>query len=285
MIRIILTLLLAVPLFAAEAPVAEPPPYEGFVIAAREAERKGLLGQAIEYLDKAIALDAKRIDAHFFKGRILTLKRKSVEAIAELDQVIAADPKASSAFQMRGIEQFKLGRIEKSIDDFTRYIQLEPQQEPYHWWRGISYYYAGKFEEGRKQFELHQTVNPNDVENGVWHFLCVARASGIEKARAAMLPISGDTRVPMSEVYALFAGKLTVDDVLKAAKRPALSEAQKKNTLFYAHLYIGLYYEAKGEEKEAYEHIKRAATEYPSDHYMGDVARVHFKRLIAAPAK
>jgi lipoprotein NlpI len=44
--------------------------------------------------------------------------------------------------------------------------------------------------------------------------------------------------------------------------------------LFYAHLYIGLYYEAAGDAKAAREHLERAVS-YRANHYMGDVARVH----------
>ena len=37
--------------------------------------------------------------------------------------------------------------------------------------------YAGRYQDCREQFESHRTVNPDDVENAAWHFLCVARAS------------------------------------------------------------------------------------------------------------
>ena len=83
---------------------------------------------------------------------------------------------------------------------------------------------------------------PSDVENGVWHFLCRARANGIEDARAHMLPISGDPRVPMAEIWSLFKGQASVDDVFKAANRG--TGGTLHNQLFYAHLYVGLYYEA-----------------------------------------
>src|SRR6266853_660464 len=58
-----------------------------------------------------------------------------------------------------------------------------------------------------RQFELHQTVNDNDVENAVWHYLCVARLAGVEKAHASLIRIQRDSRVPMMAVYALFGGK------------------------------------------------------------------------------
>src|SRR5260221_591071 len=121
-------------------------------------------------------------------------------------------------YHLRGCEHFKLGQINDSIRDFDKFLEFAPKQAPHQWQRGISFYYAGRYEEGRKQFELHQTVNPNDVENAVWHFLCVARLEGPEKARAALIPIKGDARVPMSEIYDLFAAKSKPEQVFAAAQ-------------------------------------------------------------------
>jgi lipoprotein NlpI len=101
----------------------------------------------------------------------------------------------------------------------------------------------------------------------------VARLSGVEKARASLIPIEKDSRVPMMQIYDLFAGKAKAEDVLAAAK--AGEGSQLRQQLFYAHLYIGLYYEATGDEKLARENIFKAAEQYSEADYMGAVARVH----------
>ena len=82
---------------------------------------------------------------------------------------------ATHVLQLRGEEHFRRARIAESIADFDRQIKLQPDFAPGHWQRGIAYYYAKEYEKGAQQFELHQTVNPQDVENAVWHFLCVVR--------------------------------------------------------------------------------------------------------------
>src|SRR4029078_7815766 len=94
--------------------------------------------------------------------------------------------------------------------------------------RGIALYYAGRYADCRRQFESHRSVNPDDVENAAWHFLCVARAASPEKARAALLPVGPDARVPMREVYEMFRGALTPDRVLAAA-------GSRLDGQFYAH--------------------------------------------------
>ncbi len=186
------------------------------------------------------------------------------------------------SLQRRGEERFFEGKIKESIEDFDGMIALFPEQDPHHWQRGLSYYYAERYEDGVAQFERHQEVNSQDVENAVWHFLCVVRSAGgsVEKAQENLIPIQRDSRIPMAEVHDLFAGKGSVEAVLNAA-RPnndnALTE-QERNHLCYAHLYLALWFEAIGEQDKSNEHIYKAAYDYGMDHYMGKTALVHAKQ-------
>ncbi len=244
---------------------------------AKAAYGSGKHDQAMMLVTQAIEAEPKSSRSYFVRARFHQENREPAKAVADYDQVLKRDPRATEAWQQRGGEHFKLGRIKESIADFDQFIALAPQQAPYHWQRGIAYYYAGQFENGRKQFELHQTVNPNDVENAVWHFLCVARAAGLEKARTALIPIKNDERKPMMEVHALFAGKAKPEDVLKAAAAGGSPKSQLEQQLFYAHLYLGLYFEVIGDEAQARDHILKAARQYQTKDYMGDVARVHLQ--------
>jgi lipoprotein NlpI len=116
-------------------------------------------------------------------------------------------------------------------------------------------------------------VNPNDVENAAWHFLCVARAESPENARSALLPVGDDPRVPMRQIYAMFRGEFVPERLLAVVGRS--TEAR-----FYAHLYLGLYFEALGRAEQAREHIAEAAgRRYTVGGYMHDVARVHLKLM------
>lgn len=182
--------------------------------------------------------------------------------------------------QIRGQKRFYSGDIKGSIEDFDAYLEILPEDDPKHWQRGISYYYADRFADGKAQFERHQTFNTQDVENAVWHFLCAVRAPGgsLQAARKNLIPISKDTRVPMKEVHQLFAGTGTPEAVLAAAK----GEQEKggkvaRNAMLYAHLYLGLFYEATGKEELMKKHISQAAGEFKMDHYMGMTAQIHAK--------
>ena len=171
----------------------------------------------------------------------------------------------------QAVADFRAGRIEKSVEGFDRLAKMSPGDAPHLWQRGIALYYAKRFGDCKAQFESHRTVNPNDVENAAWHFLCVARMMPIEKARAALLPVGPDARVPMREVYRMFKGELTAEEVKAAAKGNA--EAS-----FYADLYVGLYCEALGKAGCAREHIEAAARAEEGG-YMHMVAEVHARLL------
>jgi len=172
-----------------------------------------------------------------------------------------------------GVDAFYAAKPTESVAAFDKLIAMVPDSKPQLWQRGLSLYYTGDFKAGREQFETHQTVNTADVENAAWHFICVARAENVEAARKALIPIEGDTRVPMKQVHELFAGKATVEDVLKAAESG--EGVDLKNHRCYAHLYLGLYYEALGDEAKAKEHMLKAAKDFQMDHYMGKCAQVH----------
>ncbi len=191
---------------------------------------------------------------------------------ASAQEVVKPDP---NALFREGVQAFYDAKPKESVAAFDKLIALEPAAKPQLWQRGLSLYLAGDFKGGREQFEVHQTVNSNDVENAAWHFICVARAENLEAARKALIPIEGDSRVPMKEVHDLFAGKGSVEAVLRAAESGE-GEALK-NHRCYAHLYLGLYFEALGDEAKAKEHMLKAANDFRMDHYMGKSAQVHVK--------
>jgi lipoprotein NlpI len=180
---------------------------------------------------------------------------------------------AQAAFD-RAVADFRNGRMAESVAEFDALIKLAPDAAPQLWQRGIALYYAGRYKDCRAQFELHRTVNPDDVENAAWHFLCVARAESVGNARAALLPVGPDSRVPMGQVYLMLRGTLLPDEVVSAAGAQAAPQ-------FYAHLYVGLYYDALGDRTRALEHISVAAADRFATvgGYMHTVARIHLDLL------
>jgi lipoprotein NlpI len=203
---------------------------------------------------------ATRLIVHLFAALALAAVTAAAQSTAEQARAIYG----------RAVTDFLNGRIDSSVDGFDALARLAPEEAPALWQRGIAQYYAGRYRDCRAQFESHRTVNPDDVENAAWHFLCVARAESPQKARAALLPVGPDSRAPMGAIYQMFGGRMKPEDVLAAT--PAQPAAQ-----FYGHLYVGLYFEAIGDRKRALEHLKIAAAERyaGAGGYMHSVARIH----------
>lgn len=185
-----------------------------------------------------------------------------------------AQGQSPQALLDRAVAEFSKGRISESVAAFDELARVAPREAPYLWQRGIALYYAGRYKDCRAQFESHRTVNADDVENAAWHFLCVARGDSPKAARAALLPVGPDSRVPMREIYEMFRGETTADAVLTAA-------GARPQGRFYAHLYVGLYSEAIGDQARAREQIALAAQPQFADAggYMHMVAVVHLARL------
>jgi lipoprotein NlpI len=206
------------------------------------------------------------------------------QAIERLTAAIKANPQEPLPLYLRGREHFRAGQIAESVADFDRYVELLPLAENQQWERGISFYYAGEYAKGAKQFENYQKFHNQDVENSAWKYLCVARAEGVAKAQANMLPIEHDPRVPMMQIYELYRGKSKPEDVLKVAEAGNPDMNQLNQRLFYAHLYIGLWHEAAGRAEEAKKHVLEAE-KHKIALYMWDVAQVHAQRLRAEGMK
>ena len=213
---------------------------------------------------------------------VLSRNARFLQAARILVVVVAVSAWASEqnpqAIFDRAIADFQSGRLAESAAGFDSLARLAPATAPQLWQRGIVLYYVGRYADCRAQFESHRTVNPNDVENAAWHFLCAARAESPERARAVLLPVGPDPRAPMREIYQMFRGTLDPASVLAAAGAQCRAR-------FYAQLYLGLYFEALGDEARALKHIRAAAADrYAAvGGYMHMVARVHLVSRGASP--
>ena len=196
--------------------------------------------------------------------------------------VIVRQPNNARIHRLTADIRFIAGNIPGAIESYDKVIELEPESKPYLWQRGLALYYAGNFKEGKSQFESHQTVNSQDVENAVWHLLCAANVDNLEDARKKLIPIERDSRVPMKEIYELFAGRLSPEQVIQGAT----AETKNELPLYYAHLYIGLYHEMLGEQDSAAQSIGLAVKKSSDtkNNLMLQLARVH-QELRAASAK
>ncbi|MGI9474968.1 MAG: tetratricopeptide repeat protein [Rubripirellula sp.] len=202
---------------------------------------------------------------------------ESSEATKAADALLELAPNDARTLRLVGDVYLRSGDVDAAVKQFDRYLKLEPEALPGLWQRGIALYFAGKYGEGVKQFEVHRGVNPNDVENAAWHFLCVAKSRSFEEAEKLVLPAPNDARVPMAEVLEMLSDGDT-DRVVSKMESVAAGSPDRDDADFYGNFYLGLYADAQGDEAKALRYLKKSAEDVPH-HYMGDVARVYVAYL------
>ena len=219
-------------------------------------------------------------DSRSWSNRIETALRQgnAQEALEEINRAITKAPDQSQLYLIRGSLLFRSGKIKESLPDFDKVIELDPPLKPYLWQRGIALYYAGKYQEGLDQFAVHRDVNPNDVENAFWHFLCNTKINGLKAAQNDVLLSGKDERVPMMQVQQMIQGKATVEQVIAAAEKNRRLINGSDYDRFYGYLYVGLYYDATGNRVKALEWMEKCVALGVAG-YMGDVAKVHLDTL------
>lgn len=206
---------------------------------------------------------------------------------AELEKFPAIDRKADNAvdrLSRRGDLHMFLGDFASAEADYRSMVELKPELDVSHWRLGIAMYYAGHPDQAAAQFDKYNTFDNVDRENGIWRYLSHHKAFGQEKAREQLLKYEKDDRPPFKEVYQLFEGKITAEEILSSV--PATLEVEAKNSrLFYANLYIGLNHAAEGRQADARNALQKA-TENPwprkagyGPNYMWHVGRLHYQLL------
>lgn len=202
--------------------------------------------------------------------------RSLLAALLVVAASYGVDNDAFTAAVKQGNDLFFSGKLREAIAAYDAAAQQWPENAAELWQRGIAYYYTGDYVKGKNQFEDHRAVNPDDVENAVWHFLCTAKADSPGAAKKALIPVTDDDRVPMKELHAFYAGAGTEADVFRAADDTNASDKDRQKRRFYAHLYIGLYQEALGRTDAAKKNMLAAAG-YAYPFFMGRVAVLHVK--------
>jgi lipoprotein NlpI len=236
------------------------------------------VAKALKLTDDAIQANPKKAEPYLIRASIYMADKKFDKAIADFTKTLELEPSGHAARNQRGIANFKAAKIAESLADFDAYIEKVPQAAAAHWQRGLTLYYADKFADGVKQFTTSDKAEPEDVENAIWHFLCNARVQGIDKARGEFFKVKADPRgAYMMTIYKMFKGEAKPDEVFKVAESGEGSKDPEQIRRFYAHYYVGMFYEATGEAKKSYDELKTAHDKYPISHYMMDVAAVHLK--------
>jgi lipoprotein NlpI len=202
-------------------------------------------------------------------------------AIELAEQVLQQSPDDPRAILAAADGLLRSGHADRAVEFFDRYLQLRPADLPGLWQRGIALYFDGQYAVAADQFVKHREVNPYDVENAAWHYLCVAKAESVANAKQSVLPAPHDARIPMAEVHKmLVSGDRSV--VENRLQNLSPESPRHDSAMFYGNFYLGLFADAHGDHQTAVDNMTQAAQVAPR-HYMGDIARVYLEHLKQQP--
>ena len=213
------------------------------------------------------------------------IRHRLENRVAEINEQLKTSSNSITLISARGTAYFHLAQFDLAIADFDRMIELNPKLDSSHWRRGIALYYVKRFQESAEQFERYHSFDNVDRENGIWRYLAQVKASGLQMAEKELLKYTKDDRKPFGDVYAMFAGKLSDQQVLLRINESPDSAPEKLKQRFYAHLYIGLYSHAKGDTETAEKQLREAVANQWGQQasggpgYMWHAARVHYNLL------
>lgn len=272
---------------------------EELFIQAIEAYEAGNRTAMVQLMDRAVASDTANHFAFIKRAQLRDLIGDNAGAADDYTRaltLVGMDKRFADVFQLRGCAFFKLGNLNAAVTDWKTFLKLKTDKEADHWQICVAYALLGRYEDGRAQFEWHKTVNDEDMEVALWHFLCVARTLGLEQARKNLMAAKGEKRVPMAELHELFKGTGSEASVWLAVEDGFPDEEERTKRTFYANYYLGLYREAQGNFEEARSFIQ-AAVEIAQNNegYIGDspggqlrggdIARVHAEQIEARIAE
>ncbi len=206
---------------------------------------------------------------------------KRLSEIKILTSKIKVDLKNVNLYSRRGDAYFYSGQFNKAVADYSKMVELDPRTDTSHWRRGIAYFYTEEFDKAAAQFDRYHSFDSVDRENGIWRYLSHYQSNGKEAARKELLKYDKDDREPFGDVYQLFAGTMTAEQILLKIKTAEISDSEREKRYFYALLYVGLNDAVEGRAKSAKKHLTQAAenTWAPKagygPHYMWEVARLH----------
>ena len=262
---------------ATKAIELKPDRAEAYVLRGMAGAGLGKSKEAIADFTRAIELKPEAT-TFLHRGREHSEANEPAKALADFDRALELDPKARGVYRLRGRELFKAGRVEKSIADFDRFAELEPEHEKDLWERGLSRYYAGQFREAQKSFEDYHKVGADDTENDLWRMLSQVEVDGLAEAQKVLKTLHARRGGIFPPMYDLYTGKIKPDEAFSRAIDGAANDNERKTQMFYAHLYVGMWFVATRDKPKAIEHLEKAVALRSTD-YMWYVARVQLERL------
>ena len=101
----------------------------------------------------------------FNKGALVSTYGNNTAAVQYFQKAIALDPNFSGAYFSQGVSYGQLGQYEKAIAQINRALKLEPQNGMYYYGRGRVYLLSGDKTKAMEDFKKAADLNDEDALN------------------------------------------------------------------------------------------------------------------------
>lgn len=181
--------------------------------------------------------------------------------LLQLKELASIDDSSGGAvgkYSKRGDLHLFSAQYKEAVADYQKMVTIDSSQDSSHWRLGIARFFAGEPEAAAAQFDKYHSFDQVDRENGIWRYLSHYRAFGPEKARQELLRYEKDDRPPFPEVYRLFDGSMTAEQVISSVPQN-IADDDRESRLFYIDLYVGMHGVVQ-QKPEAAAALRRAAS-------------------------
>ncbi|MFQ6021537.1 MAG: adenylate/guanylate cyclase domain-containing protein [Acidiferrobacterales bacterium] len=118
--------------------------------------------EAIEEVEKAIALDANHADAYGLLALTLHYAGTPKDSVALMEKAMRLNPRYPLDYlYVLGEIYFTLGRYDKAIDAFERALERNPVAQRPRMWLAASYAHAGRIDDAEWEVEQLVTLAPD----------------------------------------------------------------------------------------------------------------------------
>lgn len=205
-------------------------------------------------------------------------EKKCAMAIADLDQAIKLKPDDLYAYRMRAASNACADRPAAAVADLSAAAHMRPSGENFEELARMQWDY-GFFQEAAESYAQAETLSANDKNKLpyliLWKAMSADRAGLLDQIdlATAISQLSSDWPVPL---LSLFAGKMTVEEVYRAAanRDAKLAGNQKCEADFY----IGEWRLARKDPAAAKALLQQALSECPHDFVEYSYAQTELKR-------
>ncbi len=125
--------------------------------------------KALDYADRALAMNPEDYDVVDLKAEVLSQMGKFDECLSERDKYVAKYPEYPMAYLSRADDLLSARKFESAIEDYSTALVLAPTLSDNTYLlmrRGDAYRFVGKDSEARKDYEHLLTVEKDSVLTG-----------------------------------------------------------------------------------------------------------------------